>query len=60
MPIRMQLLLLQFSHSPRISFSSRSPMNTVRHNWAAIAVATLVYFILGGIWFTVLKQPRMK
>jgi len=32
-------------------------MNTVRHNWAAIAVATLVYFILGGIWFTVLKQP---
>jgi Protein of unknown function (DUF1761) len=32
-------------------------MNTVRHNWAAIAVATLVYFMLGGVWFTLLKNP---
>jgi hypothetical protein len=34
-------------------------MNTVRHNWAAIAVATLVYFMLGGVWFTVLRTPWM-
>jgi hypothetical protein len=32
-------------------------MNTVRHHWPAVAVATLVYFMLGGIWFTVLKTP---
>ena len=32
-------------------------MNPVRRNPFAIAVATLVYFILGGLWFTVLKQP---
>jgi len=32
-------------------------MTSVRQNWAAIAVATLVYFVLGGIWFTVLKEP---
>ena len=35
-------------------------MNTVRHNWAAIAVATIVYFMLSGIWFTVLKEPWLK
>lgn len=32
-------------------------MNSVRHNWLAIAVATLVYFMLGGVWFTVLINP---
>jgi len=32
-------------------------MNTVRHNWPAIATATLVYFLLGGVWFTVLQKP---
>ena len=32
-------------------------MQTVRHNWAAVAVATLVYFMLGGVWFTVLMKP---
>jgi hypothetical protein len=30
-------------------------MNQVRHNPLAIAVATLVYFMLGGIWFTVFR-----
>ena len=34
-------------------------MNSVRHNWAAIVVATLVYFMLGGVWFTVLRTPWM-
>jgi len=32
-------------------------MFSVRHNWVAIAVAWLVYFVLGGLWFTVLKAP---
>jgi Protein of unknown function (DUF1761) len=32
-------------------------MNEVRHNWLAVTVATLVYFFLGGLWFTVFKQP---
>ena len=32
-------------------------MNQVRHNWPAIVVATLVYFALAGVWFTVLKNP---
>jgi hypothetical protein len=32
-------------------------MNPVRRNPLAIAVASLVYFMLGGVWFTVLKQP---
>ena len=27
-------------------------MNTVRHNPLAIAVATLLYFVLGAFWFT--------
>jgi hypothetical protein len=31
-------------------------MNPVRRNPLAIAVASLVYFLLGGVWFTVLKQ----
>jgi hypothetical protein len=35
-------------------------MQTVRHNWAAIAVAALVYFMLGGVWFTVLKEPWLR
>jgi hypothetical protein len=32
-------------------------MPTVRHNPAAIAVATLVYFFLGAAWFTMFMQP---
>jgi len=32
-------------------------LNTIRHNWAAIAVATLVYFALAGVWFTAFKEP---
>jgi hypothetical protein len=32
-------------------------MNPIRRNPLAIAVASLVYFMLGGVWFTVLKQP---
>jgi Protein of unknown function (DUF1761) len=32
-------------------------MNPIRRNPLAIAVAALVYFMLGGVWFTVLKQP---
>ncbi|HEX6495438.1 MAG TPA: DUF1761 domain-containing protein [Acidobacteriaceae bacterium] len=32
-------------------------MPTVRHNPAAIIVATLIYFFLGGAWFTTFKQP---
>jgi hypothetical protein len=32
-------------------------MSTVRHNPAAIIVATLIYFFLGGAWFTAFKQP---
>jgi hypothetical protein len=31
-------------------------MNNVRHNPLAIAVATLLYFLLGGVWFTVLQK----
>ena len=31
-------------------------MNPVRRNPVAIAVASLVYFMLGGVWFTVLRQ----
>ena len=31
-------------------------MHTVRHNWLAIVVAAVVYFMLGGLWFTVLKD----
>ena len=31
-------------------------MNPIRRNPLAIAVASLVYFMLGGLWFTVLKQ----
>ena len=31
-------------------------MNTVRHNPLAIAVATLLYFLLGGVWFTVFQK----
>jgi hypothetical protein len=31
-------------------------MNPIRRNPLAIAVAALVYFMLGGVWFTVLKQ----
>ena len=27
-------------------------MNSIRHNPLAIAVATILYFLLGGIWFT--------
>ena len=51
-------MLLQLRHSSPHPFSLRQVrMQTVRHNWAAIAVATLVYFMLGGIWFTVLKEP---
>jgi predicted neutral ceramidase superfamily lipid hydrolase len=32
-------------------------MNPIRRNPLAIAVAALVYFMLGGVWFTLLKQP---
>jgi len=32
-------------------------MPTVRHNPAAIAVATLIYFFLGAAWFTIFKKP---
>jgi len=31
-------------------------MNSVRHNPLAIVVATILYFLLGGVWFTVFKQ----
>jgi Protein of unknown function (DUF1761) len=31
-------------------------MNSVRHNPLAIIVATILYFLLGGVWFTVFKQ----
>lgn len=31
-------------------------MNSVRHNPLAIAVATLLYFLLGGVWFTVFQK----
>src|SRR5271167_1391232 len=31
-------------------------MNTVRHNPFAIAVATILYFLLGGVWFTVFQK----
>jgi hypothetical protein len=31
-------------------------MNSVRHNPLAIIVATILYFMLGGVWFTVFKQ----
>ena len=31
-------------------------MQSVRHNPLAIAVATLLYFMLGGVWFTVFKS----
>jgi hypothetical protein len=32
-------------------------MPTVRHNSAAIAVATLIYFFLGAAWFTMFMNP---
>ncbi len=32
-------------------------MPTVRHNPAAIIVATLIYFFLGGVWFTTFMNP---
>ena len=32
-------------------------MPTVRHNPAAIAVATLLYFFLGAAWFTTFMNP---
>jgi Protein of unknown function (DUF1761) len=32
-------------------------MNPIRRNPLAIAVAALVYFMLGGVWFTLLKKP---
>jgi len=32
-------------------------LKTVRHNWFAIAVATLLYFLLGGAWFEVFLPP---
>jgi Protein of unknown function (DUF1761) len=32
-------------------------MPTVRHNSAAIIVATLVYFFLGAAWFTTFMHP---
>jgi hypothetical protein len=32
-------------------------MPTVRHNFAAIAVATLLYFFLGAAWFTTFMNP---
>lgn len=28
-------------------------------NWAAVIVASIVYFIGAGVWFTVLKQPYL-
>jgi Protein of unknown function (DUF1761) len=31
-------------------------MTSVRHNPLAIIVATILYFLLGGVWFTVFKQ----
>jgi Protein of unknown function (DUF1761) len=31
-------------------------MSSTRHNFLAIIVATLVYFFLGAIWFTVFQQ----
>jgi hypothetical protein len=31
-------------------------MNNVRHNPLAIAVATFLYFLLGGVWFTVFQK----
>lgn len=30
-------------------------MNSIRHNPLAIAVATIVYFLLGAVWFTVFQ-----
>ncbi len=30
-------------------------MNSVRHNPLAIAVATIAYFLLGAVWFTVFQ-----
>lgn len=32
-------------------------MPTIRHNPAAIAAATLIYFFLGAAWFTVFMKP---
>jgi hypothetical protein len=32
-------------------------MPTIRHNPAAIAVATLIYFFLGAAWFTMFLNP---
>jgi hypothetical protein len=32
-------------------------MPTVRHNPAAIVVAALLYFFLGGVWFTMFMNP---
>jgi hypothetical protein len=32
-------------------------MPTIRHNPAAIAVATLLYFFLGAAWFTTFMNP---
>ena len=32
-------------------------MPTVRHHPAAIAVATLLYFMLGAVWFTLFMHP---
>jgi hypothetical protein len=34
-------------------------MPVVRHNPFAIAVATLVYFFLGAVWFTMFMNPRL-
>jgi hypothetical protein len=31
-------------------------MNSVRHNPFAIFVSTILYFMLGGVWFTVFQQ----
>jgi hypothetical protein len=32
-------------------------MPTIRHNPLAIVVATLIYFFLGGVWFTAFMNP---
>jgi hypothetical protein len=39
-----------------LRFASGFVMQAVRHNWAAIALATPAYFMLGGAWFTALQK----
>src|SRR6201999_2834841 len=43
--------------SPNTHHPAEAVMSTVRHNPAAIAVATLIYFFLGAAWFTMFMNP---